>query len=74
MNDARISIVAISDAIQDTMRALGINGSFDVRHDGCRSTGWIGSPTGTDYAVEVTVSPLPDLAPVAHRSRKVDEV
>lgn len=57
------SITQVSDAIQATLKELGINGSYDVRFNQCRSTGWIGQPTGDDFEVVVTIKPLPPLRP-----------
>ncbi len=53
------SVINASDAIQAAMKAMGINGSYDVRWDGSRSTGWVGKPTGDDFEVVVTIKPLP---------------
>lgn len=56
-----MNITVASDAIQKAMKEAGINGSYDVRFDGCRSTGWVGKPTGEDFEVVVTIKPLPPL-------------
>jgi len=55
------SVIDASDAIQAAMKALGINGSYDVRLDGSRSTGWVGKPGGKDFEVVVTIKPLPPI-------------
>lgn len=56
------TVIDASDAIRAAMQAMGINGSYDVRWDGSRSTGWVGKPTGEDYEVVVTIKPLPPMA------------
>lgn len=56
------TIIDASDAVRNMMGALGLVGSFDVRADGSRSTGWVGKPgEGDDVAVVVTISPLPPM-------------
>jgi hypothetical protein len=52
------TVLDTSDAVRAMMEAMGINGSFDVRQDGSRSTGWVGKPGGDDYEVVVTIKPL----------------
>jgi hypothetical protein len=55
------SVLDASDAIQAAMKSLGINGSYDVRLEGSRSTGWVGKPTGVDFEVVVTIKQLPPI-------------
>ena len=57
----RPTVIDVSDAIQEAMKSLGFNGSYDVRFDGSRSTGWVGKPGGDDFEVVVAVNPLPPL-------------
>lgn len=60
------TVINASDAVRDMMLVLGLVGSFDVRADGSRSTGWVGKPgEGDDVAVVVTIAPLPPLDPAA---------
>lgn len=55
------SVLDASDAIQVAMKSMGINGSYDVRFNGSRSTGWVGKPSGEDFEVVVTIKPLPPI-------------
>lgn len=59
----KMSIIEASDAFQAAMKQAGINGSYDVRFDGCRSTGWVGKPSGDDFEVVITIKPLPPIEP-----------
>lgn len=54
----------VGDAVAAALLEIGINGKLDVRKDGDRSTRWVGDPTGDDFEVVVTVTPLP---PVGQR-------
>ncbi len=54
------NVIEASDAARRMMEDLGLVGSFDVRADGSRSTGWVGKPgEGDDVAVVITIEPLP---------------
>ena len=56
------TVIDASDAARELMATLGLVGSFDVRADGSRSTGWVGKPgEGDDVAVVITISPLPPM-------------
>lgn len=48
----------VADAIASALTEVSVNGRLDVRMGGSRSTLWVGSPTGDDYEVVVTVVPL----------------
>lgn len=53
------SIVDLSTAAQAMMVSLGLVGSYDVRHAGSRSTGWVGRPgEGEDVALVMTIDAL----------------
>lgn len=56
-----MNVLDASDAIARAMKELGLNGSYDVRLKGWRSTGWVGKPGGDDVEVEVIIKPLPPL-------------
>lgn len=57
-----MTVLDVSDAIQAAMKSLGLVGSYDVRWDGSRSTGWVGRPgDGEDVAVTVSVTKLPPM-------------
>lgn len=57
-----MTVLDVSDAIQAAMKSLGLIGSYDVRWDGSRSTGWVGRPgDGEDVAVTVSVAKLPPM-------------
>ena len=57
------TVIDISDVVRRMMDELEINGSFDVRADGSRSTGWVGKPSGNDFEVVVIIKPLSTMAP-----------
>ena len=58
------TVIDASEAARRMMADLGLVGSFDVRADGSRSTGWVGKPgEGDDVAVVVTIEPLPAAQP-----------
>lgn len=57
-----MTIVDASDAIQRAMKDLGLNGSYDVRFEGSRATGWVGKPGGDDFEVVVTIKQLPQIS------------
>ena len=58
------TVIDASEAARRMMADLGLVGSFDVRADGSRSTGWVGKPgEGDDVAVVVTIEPLPAAKP-----------
>ena len=48
----------VADAIASALTEVGVNGRLDVRMGGSRSTLWVGMPTGDDYEIVVTVTPL----------------
>ncbi|KQN91547.1 hypothetical protein ASE90_01710 [Sphingomonas sp. Leaf67] len=57
-----MTVLDVSDAIQSAMKSLSLVGSYDVRWDGSRSTGWVGRPgDGEDVAVTVSVAKLPPM-------------
>jgi hypothetical protein len=56
-----MTITEASHAVQAAMKTMGIKGSYDVRFEGSRSTGWIGKPTGEDFEVVVTIKSLPSM-------------
>ncbi len=57
-----MTVIDASDAIRAAMEAMGLVGSFDVRWEGSRSTGWVGKPgEGEDVAVVVSIERLPPL-------------
>lgn len=56
------TIINGADAARAFMAELGVVGSYDVRADGSRATGWVGKPGEADeVAVTITIEPLPPL-------------
>lgn len=56
------TVIDLSNGVEAMMKSLGFVGSFDVRYEGSRSTGWVGKPgDGDDMAFSLTVVPLPPL-------------
>lgn len=57
------TVIDVSIAAEAMMVSLGLVGSFDVRYEGSRSTGWVGRPgDGDDVALTLTVAPLPPIS------------
>lgn len=61
MSEVR-TVITASDAAREMMKSLGLVGSFDVRYEGSRHTGWVGRPgDGDDVAMVVTIETLPPI-------------
>lgn len=54
------TVLDIAGVIESALTEVGMKGRLDVRMGGSRFTSWVGSPTGTDYEVVVSVRPLRD--------------
>ena len=52
------TVLDVADVVASALTEISLNGRLDVRMDGSRSTSWVGSPTGDDVEVVVTVKPL----------------
>lgn len=53
------TVLDIATVITSALTEIGVNGRLDVHKDGSWSTSWVGSPTGADYDVILSVRPMP---------------
>lgn len=59
------TVLDLSTVITAALTEIGVNGRLDVRMAGSRCTSWVGTPTGDDFEVVVSVLPLPRRMPPA---------
>jgi hypothetical protein len=56
-----VSANDVATVIVAALGEIGITGEVDATKDGIRAVQWIGSPSGDDVQVVVTVKPLKDV-------------